>query len=156
MALSVDNYRKRGRERPINDLSGGLAGAVWTVAEVDRRRGDEVEAADTELESGRLEDAHVAREHVVGVHQNRAEVAQLNNTIDTYLYDIQYTRQHNKTVHTPRLTALCPGLPRSAGTRKVKPILILLKQETVSGNGISWAICKSAPRFRQIQTQAHG
>ena len=28
------------------------------------------------------------------------------------------------------LTALCPGLPRTAGTRKVKPIWILLKQET--------------------------
>jgi len=48
-----------------------------------------------------------------------------------------------------RLTALFPGLPRSAGTRKVKPIWILLKQETVSGNGISWAICKSALRSRQ-------
>jgi len=32
-----------------------------------------------------------------------------------------------------------------AGIRKVKPIRILLKQETVSGSGISWAICKSAP-----------
>ena len=41
--------------------------------------------------------------------------------------------------HT-RLTALCPGLPGWAGTRKVKPIWILLKQETVSGSGISWAI----------------
>ena len=49
-----------------------------------------------------------------------------------------------------RLTALCPGLPRWAGTRKVKPIWILLKQETVSGSGISWAICKSASRSRQI------
>jgi len=29
-----------------------------------------------------------------------------------------------------RLSALCPGLPRWAGTRKVKPIWILLKQET--------------------------
>ena len=29
---------------------------------------------------------------------------------------------------------------------------ILLKQETVSGSGISWAICKSALRFRQITT----
>jgi len=48
------------------------------------------------------------------------------------------------------LTALCPGLPRWAGTRKVKPIWILLKQETVSDTGISWAICKSAPRSRQI------
>ena len=52
--------------------------------------------------------------------------------------------------HTQRLTALCPGLPGWAGTRKVKPIWILLKQETVSGSGISWATCKSAPRSRQI------
>jgi len=56
-------------------------------------------------------------------------------------------------VHT-RLTALCPGLPRWAGIRKVKPVRILLKQETVSGSGISWAICKSAPRSRQITTPA--
>ena len=56
--------------------------------------------------------------------------------------------------HT-RLTALCPGLPESAGTRKVKPVRIfLLKQETVSGSGISWAICKSAPRSKQITTPA--
>ena len=54
--------------------------------------------------------------------------------------------------HT-RLTALCLGLPRWADTRKVKPIWILLKQETVSGSGISWAIYKSAPRSRQITTQ---
>ena len=45
--------------------------------------------------------------------------------------------------HT-HLTALFPGLPGWASTRKVKPIWILLKQETVSGSGISWAICKSA------------
>jgi len=31
---------------------------------------------------------------------------------------------------------------------------ILLKQETVSGSGISWAIYKSAPRSRQITTPA--
>ena len=36
-----------------------------------------------------------------------------------------------------RLTAPCPGLPRWAGTRKVKSIWILLEQETVSGSGIS-------------------
>jgi len=35
------------------------------------------------------------------------------------------------------LTALCLGLPEWAGTRKEKPIWILLKQETVSGSGIS-------------------
>jgi len=38
--------------------------------------------------------------------------------------------------------------------QKGKPIWILLKQETVSGSGISWAVCKSAPRSRQITTPA--
>ena len=52
------------------------------------------------------------------------------------------------------LTALHTGLPGWAGTRKVKPVWILLKQETVSGSGISWAICKSASRSRQITTPA--
>ena len=59
-----------------------------------------------------------------------------------------YTHTHTHT----RLTALFPGLPGWAGTRKVKPIWILLKQETVSGSGISWAIYKSAPSSRQITT----
>ena len=40
-----------------------------------------------------------------------------------------------------------PGKP-------VKPIWILLKQETVSGSGISWAICKSSPHSRQITMPA--
>ena len=57
--------------------------------------------------------------------------------------------------HT-RLTALCPGLTGWAGTRKVKtkPMWILLKQETVSGSGISWTTCKAAPRSRQITMPA--
>ena len=59
-----------------------------------------------------------------------------------------YTHTHT------RLTALCPGLPGWAGTGKVKPIWIILKQETVSGSGISWAICRSAPRSRQITMPA--
>ena len=58
-------------------------------------------------------------------------------------------------IHTHTcLMALCPGLPRWAITTKVKPIWILLKQETVSGSGIIWAICKSAPRCRQITMPA--
>jgi len=52
------------------------------------------------------------------------------------------------------ITALLPVLSGWAGTRKVKPIWILLKQETVSGSGISWVVCKSAPRCRQITTPA--
>ena len=67
-----------------------------------------------------------------------------------------HTRTHARThAHThTRLMALCPGLPGWAGTRKVRPIWILLKQETVGGSGISWAICKSAPRSRQITMRA--
>ena len=56
--------------------------------------------------------------------------------------------------HTHPFNGSFPGLPRWAGTRKVKPIWTLLKQKTVSGSGISWAICKSAPRSRQITTPA--
>ena len=56
--------------------------------------------------------------------------------------------------HTQPLTALCLGLPWWASTRKVKTIWILQKQETVSGSGISWVICKSAPRSRQITMPA--
>ena len=47
-----------------------------------------------------------------------------------------------------------PGLSRWAGNRKVKPIWTFLKQETVSGSGISWAICKCAPCSRQVTTPA--
>ena len=64
----------------------------------------------------------------------------------------QVTHTHTHT-HT-RLTALFTGLPGSAGNRKVKPIWILLKQETVRGSGTSCAICKSAPCSRQTTTPA--
>ena len=50
--------------------------------------------------------------------------------VDMTVYMIHYTHTHT------RLTALFPGLPGWAGTRKVKPIWILLEQETVSGSGI--------------------
>jgi len=41
---------------------------------------------------------------------------------------------------------LCQGLLSRASTRKIKPIWILMEQEALSASGISWAICKSAPR----------
>jgi len=67
----------------------------------------------------------------------------------------RHARTHALThTHTPTHLFNGPfaGLPGWTGTRKVKPIWILLKQETVSGSGISWAISKSAPRSRQITT----
>jgi len=56
--------------------------------------------------------------------------------------------------HTHPFNGPFPGLPGWAGTRKVKPIWISLKQETMRGSGISWAICKSASRSRQITIPA--
>ena len=69
------------------------------------------------------------------------------------------TRTHARThAHTHTNTQPFNG-PFSGTTQvsryqKGKPIWILLKQETVSGSGIRWAICKSAPRSRQITTPA--
>ena len=54
------------------------------------------------------------------------------------------------TQHTHPLNGPLSGTTQvSRYHRKVKPIWILLEQETVSGCGISWAVCKSAPRSRQ-------
>ena len=66
-----------------------------------------------------------------------------------YLQKLEYFCMEH--IHT-RLTALFSGTTRVSRYQKIKPIWILLKQETVSGSGISWAICKSAPRSRQITT----
>ena len=57
--------------------------------------------------------------------------------VDTTARTPCISRTHARTnTHThTRLTALFPGLPRWAGTRNIKPIWILLKQETVSGSG---------------------
>ena len=81
--------------------------------------------------------------------RNRTKCHCLDDSYAAYTPSLVFTVY----THT-RLTALCPGLPRWAGTRKIKAIWILMKQETVSGSGISWAICKSAPRSRQITMPA--
>ena len=56
--------------------------------------------------------------------------------------------------HTHPFNGHFSGTTRVCGYQKGKPIWILLKQETVSSSGTSWAICKSAPRSRQITTPA--
>ena len=87
------------------------------------------------------------------IQPNFKHVFSVSNVYVTNFSSSEVTTLWYYTTHT-RLTALCPGLPRWAGTRKVKPIWILLEQETVSLSGISWAICKSASRSRQITTPA--
>ena len=60
------------------------------------------------------------------------------------MINLLYLRIHTHTC----VTALCPGLPGWAGTRKVKPIWILLKQES------EWQWHQSAPCSRQITMPA--
>ena len=74
---------------------------------------------------------------------------------------IDHTHTHAHTHTQPFYSPLgfYPGLRGWAGTRKVKPgryktNLDLLEQEIVSGSGISWAICKSAPWPRYITMPA--
>jgi len=64
-----------------------------------------------------------------------------------------YFQYQHICIHT-RLTALFSGTTQVSRYRKVIPIWILLKQETLSGSGISWAIRKSATRSTQITTPA--
>jgi len=84
-------------------------------------------------------------------HQQR----QLSETAASRTHTHTHTHTHTRArARTHPFNAICPGLPRLVGTRKVKPIWILLKQQTVSGSSISWAVCKFAPRSRQITTPA--
>ena len=57
-------------------------------------------------------------------------------------------------IHTHPFNGPLSRTTRVSRYQKGKPIWILQKQETVSGSGISWAICKSAPRSRQITMPA--
>jgi len=56
--------------------------------------------------------------------------------------------------HTHPFNGPFSGTTQVSQYQKGKTILDLLKQETVSGSGISWAICKSAPCSRQITMPA--
>ena len=95
----------------------------------------------------------------LGIEQVRVRGHVLPSWHQLRAFSVPHSRiyPHISITHThPFNGPLSPtGLPRWVGTRKVKPIWILLKQETVSGNGISWAVCKSASRSRQITTAPH-
>ena len=56
--------------------------------------------------------------------------------------------------HTHPFNGPLSGTTEVSRYQKGKTNLDLLKQETVSGSGIRWSICKSAPRSRQITTPA--
>ena len=81
----------------------------------------------------------------------------------------QCTSEHHSTIQFNSYYCIIPNISYSYTTttpvkdplswtiwrsqyQKGKTNLDLLEQEIVSGSGISWTICKSAPRSRQITT----
>jgi len=67
------------------------------------------------------------------------------------LESLSITHTHT---HTRPFKGPFSGTTQVGRYQKGKPIWILLKQETVSGSGISWATCMSALHSRQITTPA--
>jgi len=67
---------------------------------------------------------------------------------------IYFVLLHSGAIQTHPFNGPLSGTTRVSRYQKGKPIWILLKQETVSGSGISWAVCKTAPRSRQITMPA--
>ena len=91
------------------------------------------------------------------LHRERNPLLHKNTKTTTAA--LQEFRHNNKrnTVDYDTHTCTDPSKGPMSGwavTRKVTPMWILLQQETVSGSGISWAICKSARCSRQITTPA--
>ena len=76
-----------------------------------------------------------------------------NTTQQSTVYPDSLLTKHTRTHTHTRLTALCPGIPGWAGTRKVKPIWILLKQETVSGR--QWHPLGHMQVWTSLQTDNH-
>jgi len=86
----------------------------------------------------------------------------VSSSVNERLYSttvLWHTAPASATPHTQPFyghLGLCLGIHGWSGTRKVKPgktKLNLLEQETVSGSGISWAICKYTPWPRHIPCQ---
>jgi len=69
------------------------------------------------------------------------------NSINIHSHALTHT--HTRTI-VLQLFWILSGTTRVSRYQKGKTNLDLLEQEIVSGSGICWAICKSAPHLRQI------
>jgi len=88
------------------------------------------------------------------VHGCKQNTLMYTTTLTTALHTTHAGKMGRKIAkdetHTHPFNGPFSGTTRVSRYQKRKPIWILLKQEIVSGSDISWAICKSAPRSRQI------
>ena len=120
-----------------------LPGDVWCIIDVCNMQDFEAECTAIKADCEELED------------KSKNLQTEVSETANIFIRFYQFWGYFILLLYThTHLTALCLGLPRWASTRKVKPIWILLKQETVSGIDISWTIWMSAPRSRQITMPA--
>jgi len=78
-------------------------------------------------------------------------VSIIHTYIHTYIHIYIHTYIHTY-IHL--FNGPFSGTTRVSRYQKGKTIWIILKQEAVSGSGISWAICKCAPCSRQITMPA--
>ena len=86
----------------------------------------------------------------ISIHRDRlwfTPESELRSVLTLYMYSLCYT-------HTHPFNGPFSGTTWVSRYQKGKTNLDLLKQETVSSSGVSWTICKSAPRSRQVTTPA--
>jgi len=94
------------------------------------------------------------RRHQSSAHQSANRI-QFTTHTHAHTHARTHARTHAHThTHTHPFNGPFSGTTQVSRYQKGKPIWILLKQETVSGSGISWDICESAPNSRQITTPA--
>ena len=84
-------------------------------------------------------------------HTSPAPATHITSSFALTFFHLSYTPIY---IHTHPFNGHFSRTTRVSRYQKGKPIWILLKQQTASGSGISWAICKSAPRSRQITMPA--
>ena len=91
----------------------------------------------------------VSRAIVTSCHTAATKI----NSISVFHYTMYCMKAVWTHTHTHPFNGSFSGTTQVSRYQKGKPIWILLEQETVSGSGISWAICKSAPCSKQTPCQ---
>jgi len=92
----------------------------------------------------------------VGVRQTAGGICGVTEGTENWKWFIliMFWLNYPTHTHTHPFNSAFSGTTRVGRCQKVKPISILLKQETMSGSGISWDICESATCSRQVTMPA--
>ena len=145
-------------KRECAELLTLSAGDVTSLDDSVRRLRDDNGALHHQLTEAH-DDTALLRQQLLVMDQ---QLAQAHDKYYTHTNARTHTRTHTRMhththAHTHTHTFKGPFSRTTWMSRyqKGKTNLDLLKQETVSGSGISWAICKSAPCSRQITTPLH-